>query len=374
MKKTKLLAAIALSLALGGTSAYAAEPGVTVYGVVDTGLQYTHVFNQSTNTAEMNTGNYAGSRWGLKGSEKIGASTVGFILESGFNSDDGTEGQDGRLFGRESQIYVSGDYGTVGLGRVGAFTSGVSSLSRFWDFDPFETGYTDAGTQGTQVNSWSLYSNTLYYVSPKFSGFEAGAMYSLAGDHNETTGMAKDDHFGNAFLRWDGKNVRAITGLELYHVGHEYNGTTPNKDRWSFKLAGAWTPNGGPVTLYAGYSFYKNQAKFADSTWDDDSKVVFDKSGKGLEAHAVYLGGKYELGNAALMGMFQFLTGKNKGAEAGAEDSYKRYVASVGCHYYFSKRTMGYAVASYAKGSGILNNDNMATNRVITTVGLTHWF
>ena len=88
-----------------------------------------------------------------------------------------------------------------------------------------------------QVNSWSLYSNTLYYVSPKFSGFEAGAMYSLAGDHNETTGMAKDDHFGNAFLRWDGKNVRAITGLELYHVGHEYNGTTPNKDRWSFKLA-----------------------------------------------------------------------------------------------------------------------------------------
>lgn len=151
MKKTKLLAAIALSLALGGTSAYAAEPEVTVYGVVDTGLQYTHVFNQSTNTVEMNTGNYAGSRWGLKGSEKIGASTVGFILESGFNSDDGTEGQDGRLFGRESQIYVSGDYGTVGLGRVGAFTSGVSSLSRFWDFDPFETGYTDAGTQGTQV-------------------------------------------------------------------------------------------------------------------------------------------------------------------------------------------------------------------------------
>ena len=45
MKKTKLLAAIALSLALGGTSAYAAEPEVTVYGVVDTGLQYTHVFN-----------------------------------------------------------------------------------------------------------------------------------------------------------------------------------------------------------------------------------------------------------------------------------------------------------------------------------------
>lgn len=53
---------------------------------------------------------------------------------------------------------------------------------------------------------------------------------------------------------------------------------------------------------------------------------------------------------------------------------YKRYVASLGCHYFFSKRTMGYAVASYAKGTGLLDADDMATNRVITTVGVTHWF
>lgn len=374
MKTIKPLAALILASTLGAGTAMAAEPTVTLYGVIDTGLQYTHVFKQSTDTFEMNSGNYAGSRWGLKGSEKIGNSTVGFILESGFASDTGTSGQGGRLFGRESQIYVKGNYGTFGAGRVGAFTSGSSSLSRYWDFEPFETGYTDAGVQGTQVNVWTLHSNTLYYVSPKFSGFEAGAQYSIAGDNNETTGLAADDHFGNIFLRWDGQTAKAITGLEVYHIGHANSGTEPNKDRWSFKLAGAWTPNGGPATLYAGYNFYKNQAKFSDSTWDDDSKLVFDKSGKGLEGHAFFLGGRYQIGNASLLGQFQFLTGKNKGAVEGAEDSYKRYVASLGCHYFFSKRTMGYAVASYAKGTGLLDADDMATNRVITTVGVTHWF
>ena len=80
------------------------------------------------------------------------------------------------------------------------------------------------------------------------------------------------------------------------------------------------------------------------------------------------------LERAAHKKLHTLLTGKNKGAVEGAEDSYKRYVASLGCHYFFSKRTMGYAVASYAKGTGLLDADDMATNRVITTVGVTHWF
>lgn len=375
MKKFHI-AAVAATIALAAGSAVAAEPSVTLYGVVDTGLQYTHVENSSKDVFEMNSGNYAGSRWGLKGSEKIAGNTsVGFILESGFASDTGTSGQGGKLFGREAQIYVSGNYGRFGAGRVGAFTSGSSSLSRYWDFEPFETGYTDAGIQATQVNVWSLHSNTLYYVSPKFSGFEFGAQYALAGDADkETTGLANDDHFANAYVRWDGKNAKAIAGLEYYRVGHANQSTLPNKDRWSAKLAGAWTPNGGPATLFAGYNYYRNQAKFADSTWDDDGLVQYDESGKGLEGHAFYLGGRYNIGAASLLAQFQFLTGKNKGARTGDDDEYKRYVASLGCHYFFSKRTMGYAVASYAKGTGLLDQDEGGSNRVVTTVGVTHWF
>lgn len=55
--------------------------------------------------------------------------TLGFILEAGFNSDIGVQGEDGKIFNRESQIYLTGDWGTLGFGRVGGFSSGMSSLS-----------------------------------------------------------------------------------------------------------------------------------------------------------------------------------------------------------------------------------------------------
>lgn len=373
MQSFKLAVATAAALLSG---AALADSTVNLYGAIDTGLQYTHVTHRDTDTFEMNSGNYAGPRVGLKGSETIGSNTVNFVLEAGFASDTGALGKSGSLFNREAQVNVKGAWGTLGAGRVGAFTSGSSTLSRYWDFEPFETGYYDAGIQATQVNVWRLNSNTLYYVSPKLSGFEFGGQYSFTGydADQETTGMADDSHFGNVYLRWDGATAKVIAGIEADFVGHAYRDSKPNKTRWSAKLAGTWTPDGGPATLFAGYNYYRNQNRFSDSTWDDDGKVVYDNSGRGLEGHSVFLGGRYQIGAASLLAQFQFLKGENKGALEGDEDSYKRYVASVGTHYAFSKRTMGYAVMSYAKGTGMLDTDTTQTNRIVTTVGVTHWF
>ena len=93
MKKSLL----ALALLGAFTASAFAEPSVTLYGRIDTGLVYTHknLDNTagSTDTFSMDSGVTTGSRWGLKGSEDIGNAKVGFVLESGFNSDDGTSGQ-----------------------------------------------------------------------------------------------------------------------------------------------------------------------------------------------------------------------------------------------------------------------------------------
>lgn len=86
----------------------------------------------------MQSGFSTGNRWGLTGTEDIGNAKVGFVLESGFNSDDGTSGQGGRLFGREAQVNVSGAYGTLYAGRrvpsipitVRSATSAMCRLSR----------------------------------------------------------------------------------------------------------------------------------------------------------------------------------------------------------------------------------------------------
>lgn len=81
MKKT--VAAVAVLGAFAG-SALAAD--VTLYGVVDAGLVYTHLDQDvqgvdATDKFEMKSGNQAGSRWGLKGVEDLGNGVqVGFIL------------------------------------------------------------------------------------------------------------------------------------------------------------------------------------------------------------------------------------------------------------------------------------------------------
>ena len=70
----KTLAAVALLGAFAG-SAVAAD--VTLYGVVDYGLQYTHVDSDKANTDavdnfQLSSGNQSGARFGLKGSEDLG--------------------------------------------------------------------------------------------------------------------------------------------------------------------------------------------------------------------------------------------------------------------------------------------------------------
>ena len=128
MKKSLIAAAL---LGTFAASAFAA-PSVTLYGRIDTGLAYTHMDKDKadvdTDTFSMESGFSTGNRWGLKGTEDIGNAKVGFVLESGFNSDDGASGQGGRLFGREAQVNVSGAYGTLYAGRFGSIASDTGSI------------------------------------------------------------------------------------------------------------------------------------------------------------------------------------------------------------------------------------------------------
>ncbi len=395
MFKKSLIAAAALAAFSAG--AMAAE--VQLYGVVDIGFTYTHTSHQDkADKFEMSQNMYAGSRFGFKGTEDLGDGLkVGFILENGFYPDTGAMADSDKIFNRESQLYLQGDWGQLGFGRVGAFSSGSSSLSWYWDLEPFETGYTDAGVQSSQVNVWRLNSNTIYYISPVFAGFKVGAQYSFTGagtpKDTEAQRFSDNNTFANVAVRWDGANARAIFGVEwekfgaaAYDDAEKPNKVADRDDAWSVKLVGAWVPNGGPFTLYAGASWYKNQNRFSDATYDDEgwTKNWYDKdSGKRMDGYSFFVGGKYTVGAANWLAMFQYLDGENKGALDNApEADYKRYVASVGCHYYLSKRTMLYTIASYADGDGLFDelqttdkvDGTTSTDRFLAHVGLTHFF
>lgn len=192
MFKKSLIAVAALS-ALAG-SAMAAD--VQIYGRLDTGLVYQNVdFDNKVNgvavddasSFQMSSGHNTGSRFGIKGAEDLGNGVkVGFVLENGFDSDDGSFDSNGdRMFGREAMVYLEGDFGKVGFGRMGILNSTAGSFA-IGNFTPFGTGWGSVGDQRLAFGAsfGTRYSNMISYRSPEFAGFQVHAQYSF-GETNE---------------------------------------------------------------------------------------------------------------------------------------------------------------------------------------------
>src|ERR1700744_1973060 len=95
-------------LALATLGAFAgaahAQSSVTLYGIVDAGLQFVnnsggHHLYQAT------SGNVQGSRWGLRGTEDLGGGLKAiFVLGNGFNIFSGKLGQGGDEFGPQAYV------------------------------------------------------------------------------------------------------------------------------------------------------------------------------------------------------------------------------------------------------------------------------
>jgi len=119
MKKTLIAGATLAALA-----GFAQAQSVTIYGIVDAGVEYQNKVaklggGDSSRTSVNNSG-IAPSIWGFRGSEDLGGGLKAvFNLESDFNADTGSPRFGGALmlFGRQANVGLSGDFGTVLLGR-----------------------------------------------------------------------------------------------------------------------------------------------------------------------------------------------------------------------------------------------------------------
>ena len=178
MKKT--LAAVAVLGAFAG-SALAAD--VQLYGIVDLGLNYTHVDMDQAgitdkDTFSMDSGMQSGSRWGIKGTEDLGNGlTVSFILENGFDADDGSEDKTEVMFNRESSLFQQGGFGKVAFGRMASFNQGQSSWNLIGRLSPFGTSFGNYTAQaGNVFAAGPVADNTIAYQTPDFAGFKVYAM------------------------------------------------------------------------------------------------------------------------------------------------------------------------------------------------------
>lgn len=104
MKKTLIAMGV-----LGAFSSLAfAASNVTLYGIIEEGV-IVQKAKHGDNKVELNSGFGQGSRWGIKGVEDLGNGySAGFVLEQGFNADNGNEATSGKAFNRESFLYVKG--------------------------------------------------------------------------------------------------------------------------------------------------------------------------------------------------------------------------------------------------------------------------
>ncbi|MFP3553055.1 porin [Paraburkholderia sp. SIMBA_049] len=344
-------------VALTATASVSAQSSnVTLYGIVDNGLQYEtglpkgHVFGAQS-------GGWAQSRFGLKGAEDLGGGTQAiFQLESRLNTQNGTFAN-GSFF--EGQA-------TVGLrnetwGQVKAGNMGSAEISQYsGDVDPQETKKYAIGTL-VRGRIFSQAANGIEYLSPKIAGFTLQGQYDLtnstkwnAGNPGSAPGqLGTSSGLGSAQGRSDGiKLSYQAAGLywqATYDEVRDPNGQFSNVYLASRSILTGATYAIGPVLLVLGYQHL--------SAPDASNAGYFGTAAApGLPAGATlptsvnheWLGAIWQTTPALAVTGAVYHANANHGNGNGT-------LYTLGANYSLSKRTLLYSELAYLHNSSTSN-------------------
>ena len=213
MHKTNRL--LIAALALIGTSAALAQSSVTLYGRVNTTVERQKAGDVSTTGLFNNA-----SRFGIKGTEDLGGGLkAGFILESGFNSDDGTGSgwthpTSGMSFARQSEVNLSSGFGMLRLGNF--IPESYYATADYVSMHNHDTGSSsDAFYQDPVWFGGLSTKNKIGYRSPNLGGLTIDAAVSL---HERATGVNKN-----------GYDLAANYNLGALHLGAGYSQVDSDK-------------------------------------------------------------------------------------------------------------------------------------------------
>ena len=335
MKKITLAALIIGAFA---TSAQA-QSNVTVYGVVDLGIAKT------TGGALLERENQA-SRIGFKGTEDLGNGLKAiFNLESEFKADTGAlatvSTTSTTLFDRQAWVGLTGNFGTVYLGRTKDLIDGT--LARV---DPFNTygvigkinepvmrgGQSPNGAQAipsASVVGASRVSNAVTYNSPSFSGFVISGQYVASEIKDADSGFS-------ALVTFD-------DGPASAHAGYQRK----------VQIAANAIPEPKLWIVGGGYKFGPAKVTL------DYSKADTDVAATGTFKNFL-LGLAYDIGGGAIKA--SYVKQKQDSSTVSGKETAKAY--GLGYDYPLSKRT---AVYGYA-------GRDQFSEKSVYQLGMTHKF
>lgn len=236
-------------LLIGSFSVAHAQSSVTLYGSVDDALAFNSNAN-GKNQYYLSSGAMNSNRWGLKGVEDMGGDLKAlFQLEGGFSINSGATGTGGAIFGRQAVVGLSGDAGSVKVGRqdstgywyVGPMTAGDS-----WAFNG--AGYGAHPGDVDNLDAFQWVNNAVIYTTPTFGGLTGSAMYSfgnVAGSTAEHRIMAVGGGYVNGTVQLGiGYQVANQPNYSFYGINP--SASTTGNNMWSpvnegYAAAGAQT-------------------------------------------------------------------------------------------------------------------------------------
>ncbi|MBU9661365.1 porin [Burkholderia multivorans] len=372
--------ALAAGAALLAASPAFAQSSVTLYGVVDNGIGYQSSQTTLGSTAgghasvKMVTGVWAGSRFGVKGSEDLSAGTKAvFVLESGLNSANGAQQYTDAMFGRQAWVgFTNPAYGSLTFGRQYAsyyqFLSPYSPTNWLTGFFGAHPGDIDGLDTIYRAN------NTIEYTSPKLYGFTFGGSYSLGGVAGSM----------NAGSTWTTAIQYANGPLGMAVGFSRINNSTPGGGAFG---ANSTTSNNGAQAgvsaLTNGYQTAQSQQRFAvgasyafNNAWDVSatySNVQYiPGAGSKFAQTAIFNTGGIVLhwkpGTAWDLGAGYSFTRATKANGITSAAQYQQFNLSQ--YYALSKRTGLYALEAYQHANGTTLGTNGSGQIIAATATL----
>jgi predicted porin len=207
--------ALGLLAAVAASGAFA-QSSVTIYGRLNVTVESQKVGDEDRQGSVVDNA----SRIGFKGVEDLGGGLkAGFQIEHGFDASTGAAaGGTSAFWGRQSEVNLSGGFGTV---RLGAFTP----ESYYATADYISMHNHDTGTSSDALYAFDTYvmTNKVGYASPMMGGFQFHASvaegsattertYDLAANYD-----AGPLHLGAGFAKQDDVKQFAVRGL--YEMG-----------------------------------------------------------------------------------------------------------------------------------------------------------
>lgn len=344
--KQVALAVGAALLTLGSAHAETPNAGnnngspIQLYGVADA---YVQAAKGDASLNRVQSGGLSGSRFGIRGTEDLGSGLFAFfVLEAGINVDDGTSGQGGATFGRQSLVGLKGAFGQVSAGRQ--YSSVYNATNEFSVFSNNVTGPSTAVIGGfaggyepvrgasstatppaagaTGNSGPARVNNSLRYEMPAFGPVRAGVMYGAG----ESSGNTSDQRLVDLYVRFTSGPIDAMVS----HVDDSAVGLNPT-DVATTTLTGAYTF--GTARVVAGFM------------------SVDDKRSANQDGTGWWVGGDYRFFSRHVLRAQYVVNNPGTGSEN------ETHALGVGYQYDLSKRT-----ALYNSITRFDNEANAGTN------------